>query len=88
MATVRSFALPANQEPAEAIVPRVCAFDDPTAWLTANASEQRRLATSANVRDDSTSTNFGFGIAIVVPLVHAEMFGSAHTTTAAERNSV
>jgi hypothetical protein len=76
---VTSGALPAHEQSAKAVVPRVGALNDPAAWLSANASEQRRLSATTDVGDDSSTADCGFRVGEVVALVQAQVHRSART---------
>ncbi len=70
---VVALAFPANEEAAEAIVPRVGALHHPAPGLPADATEQRRLALAANVRRDAADADGRFGVRVVVPLVETDV---------------
>jgi hypothetical protein len=69
-------------------VPAVGAFDDPAARLTANAADERRLAASANMRLDATTSNLSFGVGVVVALVKTEVTGTPRPPSCWKRHSV
>ncbi len=85
---VTTVALPADEQSAEPVVPRVGSFDDPTTWFAFDASEQRMLSTPSDVGFDLTNSNFGLGIRVVVPFVQAEMLGPARSSRSAKDHRV
>ena len=85
---VRALSLPAHEETAIAVVPTVGAFDDPAPGLAADAPDQRLLAATADVRNDSPLSRFGFGLAVVVALVEAEVARATDAAPGAKRHRV
>src|SRR5436190_5479931 len=65
---VLGLAFPAHQESAVAVVPTVRAFDDPPPRFAVDASHQRLLAATPDVRCDPSKSDRGFDIDIVVAL--------------------
>lgn len=53
-----------------------------------SAADERRLASSANVRDDATLPDFPFAVIEVVALVQAEVHWAAWTTGGAHQNGI
>ena len=72
---VFSDALPAHEQSSEAVVPRVGAFDDPSPRFSADASEQRLLSATTDVRDDSSTAHRSLRIGVVVAFVQAQVHG-------------
>ena len=81
-------ALPAHQQPPEAVVPTVGALDDPAPGFPPHASEERGLAASSDVRDDSPTAHGGFRIGVVIALVQAQMLRASWATRGAEDDRV
>ena len=79
---------PADAKSAEVVVPAIRAFDDPATRATANAAEQRRLATTTDVRTDSPSTNFALGVGVVVALVETEVARTSYPASGVQRNRI
>ena len=69
--------LPANEQPAKAVVPTVGAFDDPAPRLASDAADHGLLASAANVRDDPARTDGRFSVGVVVALVETQVLRSA-----------
>ena len=85
---VFGFALPADQQAAVAVVPTVRTFDHPTPRLAMNTSNQRLLATPSDVGCDSSKSDGGLGVDVIVALVEAQMFGTPRTSSPAQRDRV
>jgi len=85
---VFSDALPAHEQSSEAVVPRVGAFDDPSPRFSANASEQRMLSATTDVRDDSSTAHGSLRIGVVVAFVQAQVHGPTRTSRCAQDDSV
>ena len=65
--------LPAHEQAAETVVPRVGAFDHPPPRLAADFTDQRLFAASSNVRSDSAYANRGSDVPVVIALVQAKV---------------
>ena len=85
---MRANAFPANEQTAEAVVPGVRALHHPPAGLALHAAEQRLLAAASDVRRDPAGADGRLRVFVVVPLVQAEVFGSARATRRAKNDSV
>jgi hypothetical protein len=70
---VRAAPLPSHEQAAEAVVPRVGAFDDPTPRLAADLADQRLFAAPSNMCSDSAYANRGGDVRVVVALVEAKV---------------
>jgi hypothetical protein len=51
---VGGLALVMDEQTSEAVVPAVGLFDDPAAWLSSDASHERRFSSTSDVRDHAT----------------------------------
>lgn len=77
---VVAFALPSDEQTAEAVVPGVGALHDPASWFAIDTAHQRRLSATADVRSDSASTHRGLRVGIIVALVQAQMLRTTRAT--------
>jgi hypothetical protein len=85
---VGSLALVSNQQSPEAVVPAVGPFDDPAAGLPANATYERRFASTANVRDHAAIADLALGIRVVEAFVEAEIRGATRPAWRAKHDGV
>ena len=81
-------ALPAHQQPPEAVVPTVGALDHPTPWFSPYAAQEGWLAAPSDVRNDPPLAHGGFRIGVVVALVQAQMLRAAWAPRGAEHDGV
>lgn len=81
-------ALPAHQQPPEAVVPAVGALDHPAPRFSPYAAQEGWLAASPDVRGDAPPAHGGFGIGVVVALVQAQMCWAARAPRGAEHDGV
>jgi len=56
-------------------VPAICPLNDPASRLPANAADNRRLATPADVRNDTASTDAFLHVCVIVSLVETAVHG-------------
>jgi hypothetical protein len=85
---VRSNSLPSDEKAPELIVPAVGSLNDPAPWLSTYTPQHRLFTTTANVRDDSAGANLSLGVWVVIPLVEAEMSGSAWSPRRSQNGGV
>jgi hypothetical protein len=85
---VGSPSLPAYEQTAEAIVPRVRALDDPAPRFAAYLADQRLLAAPSNVRSNSAKANRRRDVRIVVAFVEAQVRWASRTARAAHDHRV
>lgn len=85
---IRRDSLPPDQQAAVLVVPAVGSLDNPSSGLAANTSDHALLASTPDVRDGAAIANLLFGIGVVVPLVEAQVLGSAWPTRRLEDNGV
>jgi len=76
---VGTFPLPANEQPAKAVVPCVGPLDDPSSRSSASAPSML-LATSTNVWPDAARSDLALDVVEVVALVEAKIFRSSRST--------
>jgi len=69
-------------------MPAVRAFNDPSARSAANATDERFLTPAADVGDDAALSRLVFGVAVVVPLVEAQVLWPAWSSRRAYQHSV
>jgi hypothetical protein len=81
-------ALPADEQPAESVVPAVGPFDDPASRFAAHAPDHRRLAATTNVRGDASAANGFLAVGVVVALVQAQMTWAKGAEHAAKDDGV
>ena len=81
-------ALPAHEQPPEAVVPAVGSLDDPAPWCPPHAAQEGWLASSSDVRDDPPTPNDGFRVGKVVALVQAQMLRASRAPRGAEHDRV
>lgn len=81
-------ALPAHEQAAKAVVPRICSLDDPAPWLSAYDPKQGLLPASSDVRTNSAQPNRRRDVRVVVALVETEVLGAARATRSPNRHSV
>lgn len=77
---VRTFALPTDEERAEAVVPAVGAFDDPTARFAAEPADEGRFTAPTDVALDAQDSESRIDLRIVVPFVHAAVLRAEATS--------
>jgi hypothetical protein len=80
--------LPAHEQRSTAIDPAVCSLDDPAMGFSEDATEQRRLAASTDVREDATRSDSLFATAIVVAFVQAQVARSARPPRCAQHDPI
>lgn len=80
--------LPAYEQAAKAVVPRVCSFDDPASRLAAYLANQRLLAAPSDVRSDSAQANRRGYVRVVVAFVETQVFGAPRAARATHDNCV
>ena len=80
--------LPAHEQSPEAVVPGVGALDYPATGLAPNATEQRLLASTPDVRGDAASSHGGLDVLVVVALVEAEVLGATRAARRAEYDRI
>ena len=81
--------LPADAQSAEVVVPAVGALNNPAArLLAADWTRESRLAPAADVGPDPASPRLLFWLGVVVPLVEADVLGTARPSRCPERNRV
>ena len=69
-------------------MPAIGALDDPAAWPTSYAADERLFATSTDVWRDATSFRFRFGIPVIVALVETDVFWTARSSWPANRDRI
>lgn len=69
-------------------MPGVRTLDNPAARLSSNASDERLLSATTDVRRDASRSDGGFGVRVVVAFVEAQMLGTPWTARTTQDNRV
>jgi len=80
--------LPASAQGTEVVVPAVGSFDDPTARLLANRARECRLASTTDMRSDTSSTGLLLGFLVVIALVEAQILRTPWPARSADVHGV
>lgn len=79
---MRAAPFPAHEQAAEAVVPSVRSFDDPSSSFAPHFANERLLASASDVRSNSAETNGRCYVRIVVVLVETQVLGTSRPTWA------
>jgi hypothetical protein len=85
---VAGFPLVTDEQASEAVVPAVGPLNDPASRLALGASDERLFAATTDVRSHVAIPDLLLGVAVVVPLVQAQVVGTTRTSRAAEDDCV
>ena len=70
------------------VVPAVRAFDHPASRPSTHAADEWRLASPADMRNDTSLANFLFAVLVVVSFVEAEICWTAWATRPVHENGI
>lgn len=85
---MRAAPLPADEQAAETVVPRVGPLDHPAPRLAAYFADERLFTAPADVGANSPQANRWRDVRVVVALVEAEVVGAPRSTRTAHDHSI
>jgi len=80
--------LPADEQAAELVVPRIGSFNDPSTGFAMDASDHPSFAATTDVRNDAAPANLVLAVGVVVALVLAKVLWTPGATAAAKHRRV